>query len=542
MSKKETKKGVSRREFLKGAAVGTGVVGLAGLGAKEAKAAPLPQNWDKEADVVVVGYGLAGAAAATIAHDAGAKVLILEKMAKGKEGGNSLVSGSGMWVPSNKQDAVAYYKAMCAAQLDGPPLHMYDISEEMVEAFVEEMMENRHILEAMGVKYGTPRPAEHPLLPGAGTSSIMAVSRADVPAGANVQYYVFSKEVESRKIEVLFGTPAKKLVTIPEIPGQQRREVRGVLAGVGGKEIAIKAKRAVVLSCGGFEFNETMLANYGRAPMVHSGSPANTGDGIIMAMEVGADLWHMNNDVAPFHFGFLTNDLGPGFAKTPWTFNISLPGNGVIFVDKYGKRFMNENRPHLHGYGRDAVFYYDGVKVQYPRIPFWYIFDEGIRKAGPLAGARWSWVGKMSGYTWSSDNSTEIAKGWILKGDTIEALATALKVDPAVLATTVNKYNSYATAGADPDFEREPKSMTPLTKPLYAIKTWPCSVNTQGGPLHNQKCQVLDVWRNPIPRLYSAGELGSMFAWLYQGYGSMAECLGSGRTAGKNAAAEAPWG
>jgi succinate dehydrogenase/fumarate reductase flavoprotein subunit len=148
----------------------------------------------------------------------------------------------------------------------------------------------------------------------------------------------------------------------------------------------------------------------------------------------------------------------------------------------------------------------------------------------------------MSGYNWSSDNTAEIAKGWILKGNTIEALAAALKVDPAVLATTVNKYNSYAAAGADPDFEREPTSMTPLKKPLYAIKTWPCSPNTQGGPLHNQKCQVLDVWRNPIPRLYSAGELGSMFAWLYQGYGSMAECLGSGRTAGKNAAAEAPWG
>jgi 3-oxosteroid 1-dehydrogenase len=94
---------------------------------------------------------------------------------------------------------------------------------------------------------------------------------------------------------------------------------------------------------------------------------------------------------------------------------------------------------------------------------------------------------------WSADNSAEIAKGWILKGDTPEALAAALKVDPAVLAITLKKYDGYAAVGADSDFEREAQSMAPLKMPLYAIKTWPCSVNTQGGPLHNEKCEVLDV-------------------------------------------------
>jgi hypothetical protein len=66
-------------------------------------------------------------------------------------------------------------------------------------------------------------------------------------------------------------------------------------------------------------------------------------------------------------------------------------------------------------------------------------------------------------------------------------------------------------------------------------------VNTQGGPLHNEKCQVLDVWRKPIARLYVGGSLGSMFGGLYQGGGTATERLGTGRTSGKNAAAEKPW-
>ena len=66
-------------------------------------------------------------------------------------------------------------------------------------------------------------------------------------------------------------------------------------------------------------------------------------------------------------------------------------------------------------------------------------------------------------------------------------------------------------------------------------------LNTQGGPKRNVKAQIVDPDDKPIPRLYSAGELGSMYSFLYNGGGNVGECLAFGRIAGRNAAAEKPW-
>ncbi|MDD4455780.1 MAG: FAD-binding protein, partial [Candidatus Methanomethylophilaceae archaeon] len=101
MSEKESGKGLSRRDFIKGTAVGAGTVAVMGLGAldAEAKTKTVPKKWTRETDVLVIGYGGAGACAAIEAHDAGSKVLILEKMAQ--TGGNTGVSGGGFLSPTN---------------------------------------------------------------------------------------------------------------------------------------------------------------------------------------------------------------------------------------------------------------------------------------------------------------------------------------------------------------------------------------------------------------------------------------------------------
>jgi predicted oxidoreductase len=83
---------------------------------------------------------------------------------------------------------------------------------------------------------------------------------------------------------------------------------------------------------------------------------------------------------------------------------------------------------------------------------------------------------------------------------------------------------------------------TPIEQPpFYALELYPTLLNTQGGPRRNTKSEILDAFGAPIPRLYSAGELGSMWGIIYQGAGNIGECFAYGRIAGKNAAANKAW-
>jgi hypothetical protein len=118
MNKKVDGKEVNRRTFLKGAATGISAMGMAGLSAAEAKTVNFQQvpKWDYTADVVVIGYGAAGGNAAIAAHDAGPKVLILEKM--DQAGGNSGVCHGGMVIPDTVSDAIEYYRKLSFGTVD----------------------------------------------------------------------------------------------------------------------------------------------------------------------------------------------------------------------------------------------------------------------------------------------------------------------------------------------------------------------------------------------------------------------------------------
>ncbi len=114
-SKKGTQKALLRRDFLKTTAVGVGASAMAGLGAKDASAqasASVVENWDREADVVVIGTGHAGLSTAITAHDLGVRVIVLEKMPREFEGGNSRVSGNMWWTPTNVPEGIEYITAL----------------------------------------------------------------------------------------------------------------------------------------------------------------------------------------------------------------------------------------------------------------------------------------------------------------------------------------------------------------------------------------------------------------------------------------------
>ena len=153
-------------------------------------------------------------------------------------------------------------------------------------------------------------------------------------------------------------------------------------------------------------------------------------------------------------------------------------------------------------------------------------------------------------YIWSVDNQKEIDRGWIIKANTVEQLSSRILADPdnsglmspSVLRTTIKQYNKYCRKGEDIDFHKPKEWLQPLEDPpYYAVKLWPGGPNTQGGPKRNVRGQVLRVDNTPLPRLYSAGELGSIWGMLYQGGGNISECIAFGRIAGANAAAEKVW-
>ena len=118
-------------------------------------------------------------------------------------------------------------------------------------------------------------------------------------------------------------------------------------------------------------------------------------------------------------------------------------------------------------------------------------------------------------------------------------LAQKLRMSDATqLGATIATYQNSCHHHSDDEFARAPKTFIELQGNLYGLPLWPCLLNTQGGPKRNSRGQILNVWGKPIKRLYSAGELGSVWGFLYQSGGNLGECLGLGRMAGTNAAAE----
>lgn len=483
------------------------------------------EEWNRNADVVVVGFGAAGATAAITAHDAGANVLILEKAPEGDEGGNSRVSGQGWLTPKPVDKAVAYFNALCGH---------YTVPQKMVRVWAEEMGKNTEWVASIG---GNPvsshmagTVAEFPELPG---SECVAIYHEGGREGPRNLWKLLKSSIEERRIEILYATPGREL-----IQDCQSGEIRGITASRGDKSIDIKANRAVILTCGGFQNNQEMARDFlSNIPYCHPlGTPYNTGDGIKMALEVGADLWHMANMAGP-RCGMKVPESDAAIDLRPLHFSKDVPG-GMIVVGRDGTRFKDEKMRLTHGKMK-----VNGEWVQAPTpCPMFMIFDHEMFSAGPLYDETMNGWNQTHGVLdWSDDNREELAKGWIIEAATIAELAAEIELDSSTLEDTVEKWNTSCATGEDPEFGRT-RMLSPIEEePFYAIELSPMPINTQGGPRRNERSQIVRPDGSPIERLYSAGELGSIYSHVYQGCGNLGECLAFGRIAGRNAANELAW-
>ena len=182
-----------------------------------------------------------------------------------------------------------------------------------------------------------------------------------------------------------------------------------------------------------------------------------------------------------------------------------------------GDRFVNESVPVRHGH-----VYMNGTWHN-PTYPdkMWTVYDQ--TQADLIAEA---------------EAIPEQFRSQVVEASSLEELAekTGMKADQ--LKATIANFNDYAKQGTDEQYHRDGETMRPFdgTK-YYAFPVKAEILNTQGGPKRNENAEILDVKGNPIPHLYSAGEMGGITSEHYQGGTNLAECIIFGQIAGKNAAA-----
>ena len=349
-----------------------------------------------------------------------------------------------------------------------------------------------------------------------------------------------------KNIKPLFETPASSLVT------NEKNEVIGVMAKRGGKEIAIKAKRAVILTAGGYEYNMAMRKAFLEGPGVDGwafyGTPFNTGDGIEMALRVGSGLMKAGKAASRIITAvpIRVNGLRMGLI----TDSVGAPNS--IVVDNYGKRYASETLvtvdPSRYFFYKAAV-QFDITKLDYPRTPSWMIFDETLRQAlhhqpGHLdRRLRLRAVGAGQS---RRDRARLGDEGQHVRGTRRQDQGARRQPRQARrqgVVQTVSKFNEYCANGKDEEFGRKVAPEAVLSKPpYYALPLYAGGPNTKGGISANAKREVLDWSGKPIPRLFTAGEISSVFKFVYQGGGNLTECITFGRVAGENAASLKPWG
>lgn len=582
---------VSRRAFLRnmgvaaaGTAVGASALGLAGCSSSGGSGG---QAWDKEAEVVIVGFGGAGACAAISAADAGASVLVLEKNAEAEHLCNTVMSGGIFHSPDQDGDKEAlkeYLRAMFSGEnlptkTEGESSPRY--IDGIVDKFAEYEPKNVEFMQSLDPDYNVIERggAAFPSFPGAEASKYKSYNSSygkaatgpkfptlDMPkedTAAGLAFFNCLKagvSARSEKIEIDYGMRGSKLLI------NDAGEVIGLVALQGEEEVRVKATKAVILTCGGFEYSEDMrrafLEGQGITGWAFYGMTSNEGDGIRMGCEVGAQLAKVGKAASRLIWAcpdVVKNGMNVG------SITDSVGGAGTIVVNAEGRRFMNEvlitKDPSRYFSYKNAV-HMDIEKLEFPNTPSYMIIDETKRTSGPLVNITLSTCG-FGVIPWDESNQTAVDNGWLIKADSIEELAEKIRdshgdnkgrMSPEVLVETMEKYQAMVESGVDEEFGRSSKTKDPIsgeevdkgfqpidTPPFYAMPLVAGGPNTKGGLQTDGDRHVVN-WNNEIiPRLYSAGEMSSVFKFVYQGGGNLTECIVCGRIAGENAAAETAW-
>ena len=456
----------------------------------EAEAVP-GETVELTADVVVIGSGGAGVAAAVEACDAGAKVVLLEQMpaiggttatSQGLVGGYESKFTKEMDVHYTFEEMYANLMSNASYRLD-PTLTGITIekSGETIDWMADRLGMNFY---QVTVGYG-PLTMMH-WIENAGVG--MKTAMEQTLAGTSVELML-----ETRATELLMNEDGS---------------VKGVKATRGADTVLVWAD-SVVIATGGYAYNPELTARLDpeKAGTYGIGFPGSTGDGLIMASNVGAALTHTGDMMCVLKdYEIMSEHNG-----TSATANVSsfISRDNTVLLGANGKRFVNE---------KDI-----GYMTQKLNSP---VFDQ-MHKDG-------------TGYVWAiSDKASLEAKGVkrgldmeFITADTFEELAAKMGLDEAAVVETLTNYNSYCETGHDPEFGR--LLLAKLEAPYCAVKVVPCEIITYGGIARNEQAEVIRADGTVIPGLYTAGEASANSA--YMGF-TLTNAYGWGRIAGAGAAA-----
>jgi 3-oxosteroid 1-dehydrogenase len=556
-------------------------------------------NSDESYDFVIVGSGGGGMVAGLAAAEAGLRPVIIEKQQF--VGGSTAMSGGIVWVPNNPlmraegvpdsyDDALAYFDSVVGEPDQGS-------SMERRHAFLRYAPEMVSFIQGKGVKlvrcegysdYYDNRKGGH-----ARGRAIEGIPwdakelgewrpRINVGLGKGLGLAIKTNEIHhlatwarsAESFRVTMGVVGRtylsrlrgqdlftngmsligqltKIVTDAGIPlwlntGVEELLVEGgrvvgVRAVRNGVPVVVRGSGGVLLSAGGFERNSEMRSKFTADTQPNDGTYTlanlgNTGEVLAAAIALGAKVDYMDEAV--------WNPMPrPELAASSLALATYMPR--TMFVNKHGRRFCSE--PNSYVEVGKAMYANDAV-------PAWVIFDDKYRRRYPWGSGMPKKLREFKTVLPGRMPKEWVTNGWIRKADSLEGLARQIGIDPHSLVDSVDRFNTYAATGQDPDFHRgesqynksmgdpanKPNpSLGPIeTPPFYATEIYPGDVGTAGGVITNENAQVLDHSDEPIPGLYATGNMtATVMGRTYPGAGaSIANTTTFGYIAARHAA------
>lgn len=426
---------------------------------------------EESSDVLVIGGGIAGLTSALSAAENGASVILIDKMpalggTTAMAGGYLIAVGSQLYAGEqldfdNIDSMMAYWdmrQSYSGAQSGYP-------DEARVRSVLAETGATVDWLGANGIPWGQQCFVYFGGYPAAACDGL----------GANLVVKL-REAVESKGVRVITDCKAERLLT-------ENGAVVGAVAQTADSEITFHAD-SVVLATGGISHNEELVAKYSpkiaAAQVIPTSSVSNTGDGLLMALEVGAGTFE--------EFGTAINNILIDPALTALTDTSAIVVAGGLGVDMTGARFANES-------GYLSFGEYDHLAsdmIQNGNAPFWFIYDASNADA---AAALEAGTGSVS-----------------VKAETAAELAAGIGVDAAALEATIAAYNAAAEAGADEAFGKPAEYLTAVAQaPFYAVKVYPTTFGSTGGVTTTEQGRVTTQDGAVIEGLYACGEMSNRY-------------------------------